>query len=62
MDIHQISQKLPINLRRSKLIFDDDEKTTIMLHLAGAIKNDCRSGEKETNYLLESMIVKILFN
>tara|TARA_B000000532_G_scaffold40594_2_gene29689 strand:- start:875 stop:2116 length:1242 start_codon:yes stop_codon:yes gene_type:complete len=40
MDIHQISQKLPINLRRSKLIFDDDEKTTIMLHLAGAIKND----------------------
>ena len=40
MDIHQISEKLPINLRRSKLIFDDDEKTTIMLHLAGAIKND----------------------
>ena len=40
MDIHQISDKLPINLRRSKLIFDDDEKTTIMLHLAGAIKND----------------------
>ena len=40
MEIHKISQNLPINLRRSKLIFDDDEKTTIMLHLAGAIKND----------------------
>ena len=40
MDIHQISKKLPINVRRSKLIFEDDEKTTIMLHLAGAIKND----------------------
>ena len=40
MDIHQISEKLPINLRRSKLIFEDDENTTIMLHLAGAIKND----------------------
>ena len=40
MGIHKISQNLPINLRRSKLIFEDDEKTTIMLHLAGAIKND----------------------
>ena len=40
MDVHEISENLPIQLRRSKLIIDDNEKTIIKLHLAGAIKND----------------------
>ena len=40
MDIHEISENLPIQLRRSKLIIDDNEKTIIKLHLAGAIKKD----------------------
>ena len=40
MDVHEISENLPIQLRRSKLIIDDNEKTIIKLHLAGAIKKD----------------------
>ncbi len=40
MEVHEISENLPIQLRRSKLIIDDNEKTIIKLHLAGAIKKD----------------------
>ncbi|MBK00756.1 MAG: arsenic-transporting ATPase [Euryarchaeota archaeon] len=40
MGVHEISENLPINLRRSKLIIDEEDKTIIKLHLAGAIKKD----------------------
>ncbi len=40
MNIHKISKNLPIKIRRSKLIEDRGDSSTIKLHLAGAIKED----------------------
>jgi arsenite-transporting ATPase len=40
MEIHEISENLPVKIRRSKLIDDRGDSSTIKLHLAGAIKED----------------------
>jgi arsenite-transporting ATPase len=40
MKIHQISENLPVNLRRAKLIEDRGDNSTVKLHLAGALKED----------------------
>ena len=40
MELHKISKNLPIEIRRSKLIEDRGDSSTIKLHLAGAIKED----------------------
>ena len=40
MDIHQVSKYLPVDIRRSKLIHEGEESSTIKLHLAGALKED----------------------
>ncbi len=40
MEVHQISDNLPVNLRRAKLIEDRGDNSTVKLHLAGALKED----------------------
>ena len=40
MELHEISESLPIKIRRSKLIEDKGDSSTIKLHLAGAVKED----------------------
>ncbi len=40
MELHKISENLPVEIRRSKLIEDRGDSSTIKLHLAGAIKED----------------------
>jgi len=40
MKIHEISDNLPVKIRRSKLIEDRGDNSIVKLHLAGAIKED----------------------